>query len=186
MSAAQQLLGGPPNINPTNADGSNDIKYEVSKGLAQTTQKLFVPQNNTAIELLGEDNFIVLTPTGEQKQIKSEDSITPEMMESMGSYFLSSPPQGGFPCPKFMEFADVYFKIATGMFGLSLTQQDFMQGFNNMNIGSYIKQLPEYKQAQESKQKGDSQVFDFVAPIIILEGMKFLEDVIYKKIANRN
>ncbi len=186
MSAAQQLLGGPPNINPTNADGSNDIKYEVSKGLAQTTQKLFVPQNNTAIELLGEDNFIVLSPTGVQKQIKSEDSITPEMMESIGSYFLSSPPQGGFPCPKFMEFADVYFKIATGMFGLSLTQQDFMQGFNNMNIGSYIKQLPEYKQAQESKQKGDSQVFDFVAPIIILEGMKFLEDVIYKKIANRN
>jgi hypothetical protein len=61
-----------------------------------------------------------------------------------------------------------------------------MEGFNNMNIGSYIKQLPEYKQAQDSKQKGDSQVFDFVAPIIILEGMKFLEDVIYKKIANKN
>jgi hypothetical protein len=186
MSVAQQLLGGPPNINPTNADGSNDIKYEVSKGLAQTTQKLFVPQNNTAIELLGEDNFIVLSPNGQQKQIKSEDSITPEMMESMGSYFLSSPPQGGFPCPKFMEFADVYFKISTEMFGLPLTQQDFMQGFNNMNIGSYIKQLPEYKQAQESKQKGDSQVFDFVAPIIILEGMKFLEEVIYKKIATIN
>jgi hypothetical protein len=186
MSLAQQLLGGPPNINPTNAEGSNDIKYEVSKGLAQPTEKLFVPTNNTAIELLGEDNFVVLSPNGQQKQIKSEDSMTPEMMESMGSYFLSSPPQGGFPCPKFMEFADVYFKISTGMFGLPLTQQDFMQGFNNMNIGSYIKQLPEYKQAQESKQKGDSQVFDFVAPIIILEGMKFLEDVIYKKIANKN
>jgi hypothetical protein len=105
------------------------------------------------------------------------------MMESIGSYFLASPPQGGMPCPRFMDFADVYFKIATGMFGLPLTQQDFMQGFNNMNIASYIKQLPEYKLAQESKQKGDSQDFDFVAPLIILEGMKFLEDVIYKKIA---
>jgi hypothetical protein len=82
-----------------------------------------------------------------------------------------------------MEFADVYYKIATGMFGLPLTHDDFIQGFNNMNIGSYIKQLPEYKMAQESKQKGDSQSFDFIAPIIILEGMKFLEDVIYKKIA---
>ncbi len=183
MSVAQQLLSGPPNINPTNADGSKDIKYEVSKGLAQTTQKLLVPQNNTAIELLGEDNFIVFLPNGQQKQVKSGDSITPEMMESIETYFLSSPPQAGFSCPKFMEFADVYFKIATGMFGLPLTQQDFMQGFNNMNIGSYIQQLPEYKQAQESKQKGDSEVFDFVAPIIILEGMKFLEDVIYKKIA---
>lgn len=183
MALAQQSLGGPPNINPTNADGAKEIKYEVSKGLAQTTQKLFVPQNNIAIELMGEDNFIVLTPAGQQKQIKSEDSITAEMMESIGSYFLSSPPQGGLPCPRFMDFADVYFKIATGMFGLPLTQQDFMQGFNNMNIASYIKQLPEYKSAQDSKQKGDSQVFDFIAPIIILEGMKFLEDVIYKKIA---
>jgi len=183
MAMAQQLLGDRPNINPTNNAGSKDIKYEVSKGLAQTTQKLYVPKNNTAIELVGEDNFIVLTPAGQQKQIKSEDSITAEMMESIGSYFLSSPPQGGFTCPKFMEFADVYFKIATGMFGLPLTQQDFMQGFNDMNIGSYIKQLPEYKMAQESKQKGDSQVFDFIAPIIILEGMKFLEDVIYKKIS---
>jgi hypothetical protein len=183
IQSAQQLLSGPPNINPTNSEGSLDIKYEVSKGLAQTTQKLFVPQNNVAIELLGEDNFIVLTASGQQKQVKSEDSITPEMMESIGSYFLASPPQGGMPCPRFMDFADVYFKIATGMFGLPLTQQDFMQGFNNMNIASYIKQLPEYKLAQESKQKGDSQEFDFVAPLIILEGMKFLEDVIYKKIA---
>lgn len=183
IQSAQQLLSGPPNINPTNSEGSLDIKYEVSKGLAQTTQKLFVPQNNVAIELLGEDNFIVLTASGQQKQVKSEDSITPEMMESIGSYFLASPPQGGMPCPRFMDFADVYFKIATGMFGLPLTQQDFMQGFNNMNIASYIKQLPEYKLAQESKQKGDSQEFDFIAPLIILEGMKFLEDVIYKKIA---
>lgn len=186
MNIAQQLLGDAPKINPTNAEGSNNIKYEVSKGLAQTTQKLFVPQNNIAIELLGEENFIVLTPSGQQKQIKSEDSITPEMMESIDSSFFSAPPQGAFPCPKFMDFADVYFKIATGMFGLPLTQQDFMQGFNNMNIGSYIKQLPEYKQAQESKQKGESKVFDFVAPIIILEGMKFLEDVLYKKIAVKN
>ena len=185
MSLAQQMLGGPPIINPTNTAGSKDIKYEVSKGLAQTTQKLFVPQNNVAIELLGEDNFIVITKTGQQKQIKSEDSITPEMMESIGSYFLSSPPQGGSVCPKFMEFADVYFKTVTGEFGLPLTQQDFMNGFNNMNIGSYIKQLPEYKMAQESKRTGDSQEFDFIAPIIILEGMKFLEEVIYKKISNK-
>ena len=183
IQTAQQLLSGPPNINPTNSEGSRDIKYEVSKGLAQTTQKLFVPQNNIAIELLGEDNFIVLTASGQQKQIKSEDSITPEMMENIGSYFLSSPQQGGMPCPRFMDFADAYFKISTGMFGLPLTQQDFMQGFNNMNIASYIKQLPEYKLAQESKQKGDSQEFDFIAPLIILEGMKFLEDVIYKKIS---
>jgi len=181
MQKAQELLGGPPIINPTNTDASKDIKYEVSKGLAQTTEKLYVPQRNSAIELVGEENFIVLTPTGQQKQIKSEDSITPEMMESIGSYFLPSPPQGSPPCPRFMEFADVYFKIAS-RFGLPMTPAEFMQGFNNMNIGSYIKQLPEYKEAVESKQKGQTKVFDFIAPIIILEGMKFFEDVLLKKI----
>ena len=183
IKKAQELLGGPPIINPTNSDGSKDIKYEVSKGLAQTTEKLYVPQNNAAIEIVGEENFIVLTPTGQQKQINSEDSITPEMMECIGSYFLSSPTQGNAACPRFMDFADVYFKIATSMFGLPMTPQDFMNGFNNMNIGSYIKQQPEYKLAMDSKQKGESKVFDYVAPIIILEGMKFLTDVILKKIS---
>jgi hypothetical protein len=183
IEKARELLGGPPIINPTNEDGSKDIKYEVSKGLAQTTEKLYVPQNNSAIELVGEENFIVLTSTGQQKQIKSEDTITNEMMESIGSYFLPSPPHGSQPCPRFMDFADLYLKIASGMFGLPMTPQDFMQGFNNMNIGSYIKQLPEYKMAIESKQKGESKRFDYVAPIIILEGMKFLEDVILKKIS---
>ncbi|MFA7081512.1 MAG: hypothetical protein WC135_02760 [Bacteroidales bacterium] len=183
MQKAKDCLGGPPNINPTNNDSNGNIKYEVSKGLAQDTEKLFVPKNNVAIELIGEDNFIVLTSNGEQKQIKSEDSITPEMMESIGSYFLSSPSQGNPPCPKFMDFADAYFNIATTMFGLPLSKQDFLEGFNNMNIGSYIRQLPEYRMAQESKQKEGSSEFDFVAPIIILEGMKFLEDVILKKIS---
>jgi len=181
MQKAQELLGGPPNINPTNTDGSKDIKYEVSKGLAQTTQKLYVPQNNSAIELVGEDNFIVLTSTGQQKQIKSEDSITHEMMESIGSYFLPSPPHGAPPCPRFMDFADIFFKTASN-FGLPMSPQDFIQGFNNMNIGSYIKERPDYKMAVESKQKGETKVFDYVAPIIILEGMKFLEEVILKKI----
>lgn len=184
MQKAKEFLGGPPNLNPTNNDSNDNIKYEVSKGLAQDTSKLFVPKNNVAIELIGEDNFIVLTSNGEQKQIKSEDSITPEMMESIGTYFLSSPSPGNPPCPKFMDFADAYFNIATTMFGLPLTKQDFLQGFNNMNIGSYIRQLPEYKMAQESKQKEGSSAFDFVAPIIILEGMRFLEDVILKKISN--
>lgn len=183
INKAQKLLGGPPIINPTNADSSADIKYEVSKGLAQTTEKLYVPQNNSVIELVGEDNFLILTSAGQQKQIKSEDSLTYEMMENIGSYFVPSPPLGSPPCPRFMEFADVYYKIATGMFGLPLSQQDFMQGFNNMNIGSYIKQLPEFKMAMENKKKGDG--FDYVAPIIILEGMKFLEEVILKKIGKR-
>jgi hypothetical protein len=37
--------------------------------------------------------------------------------------------------------------------------------------------MPEFKEAKKNK-KG----FDFVAPIIILEGMKFLENILLQKI----
>ena len=103
------------------------------------------------------------------------------MMEFLGSAFISSPQPGQPSCPKFMEFANIYFQVATGMFGLKMTQQDFMQGFNSMNINSYIKNLPEYRLAADNKS---SDKFDFVAPIIILEGMKFMEDVLLKGISN--
>jgi len=52
---------------------------------------------------------------------------------------------------------------------------------NNLNIDSYIRSMPEFRQAQKNKSEGDS--FDFVAPIIILEGMKFYEDYLIKNIS---
>ena len=51
-----------------------------------------------------------------------------------------------------------------------------------MNISSYIKQQKEYKDALKTKSERPDIEFDYVAPIIILEGMKFFEDVILKKI----
>ena len=55
-----------------------------------------------------------------------------------------------------------------------------MMGFQAMNgIGSYIKKLPEYRKAlQEKAQHG----FGFVAPIIIIEGMKFYDEVLLPKL----
>ena len=45
-----------------------------------------------------------------------------------------------------------------------------MDGFQNMNISDYVTLMPEYQQASKN-EKG----FDFVAPIIVLEGMKFFD-----------
>jgi hypothetical protein len=81
-----------------------------------------------------------------------------------------------------MDFAGIFFQVASSLFGLKMTQQDFLTGFQNININSYIKSLPEYKQATESYQKGESNKFDYVAPIIILEGMKFMEEYLLKGI----
>lgn len=188
MQIAQSLLfpggymGGPPiRINPTNEDGGKNLKYEVSKGLAYPPEKLLIPKNNEAIEILGEEGF-KLVRNGQMQAMPYDSSITSEMMENIGTAFMSSPQPGQHACPKFIEFASIYFQTATGMFGLDIPQDTFMKGFNTMNINSYIKNLPEYRTAVENKKSGK---FDFVAPIIILEGMKFMEDVILKGISKK-
>ena len=50
-----------------------------------------------------------------------------------------------------------------------------------MNIVDYIKLTPEYRMGKKNLQ--DGKTFGFVSPIIILEGMKFLEHVLLKKIS---
>lgn len=169
-------------INNQKADNNSDVKYEVSKGLAIPTYQtqLFVPKNKTAIEVLGEENFCVVSPNGEVKYLEASNSITTQMMEHLGSNFVSLPPAGKLPCPRFMDFADLYYKVASNMFGLKMSQIDFMNGFNDMNIENYIKGEKDYIDAQ--KRKSENKEFDYVAPIIILEGMKFFEKHLLKAI----
>ena len=82
-----------------------------------------------------------------------------------------------------MEFAGIFYQVATAVFGLKMSPDVFKNGFQNMNIDAYIRTMPEYYAAVNEKQKGAK--FDFVAPIIILEGMKFYDDVLVKGIARQ-
>ena len=171
------------NINTQKKDNNADVKYEVSKGLAIPTHitPILVPKNKEAIEILGEENFCVIAPSGELKYLNYGNSITPEMMEYIGEYFISSPQQGQQPCPRFMDFADLFFRVASSMFGLKMSQADFMNGFQDMNIESYVKEDPDFIEAQRRK-KEEQKKFDYIAPIIILEGMKFFEKHLLKGI----
>jgi hypothetical protein len=171
------------NINSQRKVNNTDVKYEVSKGLAIPTHitPILVPTNKDAIEILGEDHFCVISSSGQMKYLEYSNSITPEMMEHIGDYFISSPPAGQHPCPKFMDFADLFFNVASTMFGLKMSPADFMKGYQDMNIESYIKQDPDFIEAQKKKNE-EQKKFDFVAPIIILEGMKFFENHLLKGI----
>lgn len=169
--------GGPPIIiNPTNQMNSRNLKYEVSKGLAHITNRLLVPEKDGAREILGEENFVIVK-NGKMTPLPFDASITPEMMENLGSLFMSSPPPGKPACPKFMEFASVFFQVAKGVFGLKMDESDFMTGFQKMNINSYIKTRPDYNIAKQNPKSAQSP-FGFVAPIIILEGMQFMEETL--------
>jgi hypothetical protein len=48
-----------------------------------------------------------------------------------------------------------------------------------MSITGYVQNMPEFRSAtREAQQSG--KPFDFVAPIIILEGMKFYDNTLLK------
>ena len=178
LEEAQLHLQGPPIFQDRMADNSEDVKYEVAKGLAANTDKLFVPDiKQKPLELIGEEGFLIFDKNNNQIKLDSSDTITTNLLESIGNKFIFNPTDPSIPCPRFMQFAQLYYQVVTNMFGFNATIDDFMNGFKNMNITDFIKLTPEYKEA-----KNNPKGFDFVAPIIILEGMKFYEDVILKKL----
>lgn len=190
MAEAQKLLYGPPVIH-LNSQSSADNKFEVSKGLAMASLQaadggLMVPGENQAIEILGEDGFTIRTKDGEEVPLKFDNSVTAEFMEHLGTYFMAPMNADGQPtCKRFMDFTNVFFNYATHLFRFDqiVTRTDFMNSFINMNIGNYIKGLPEYRKAQQERQQHG---FDFVAPVIILEGMKFYDEVLLPKLNHNN
>jgi hypothetical protein len=171
------------NLNPTNQDDSRNVKYEVSKGLAYPCGKLLVPKNNIAIEILGEEGFLLKKPNEPTVALNYDDSITPEMLENINDSFTHFINPNVHPCPKFRDFAEIFYNYATTIFGLKMNQDDFQQAYVNMNINSYIKSLPEYAAATLKRKESTDRPFEFIAPIIILEGMKFYDDFLLKGIS---
>lgn len=173
---AGKILRAAPEIS-FGSENSSDVKYEVAKGLASPDLRTLYMQNPelTPLEIIGEEGFVVKTKDGEI-ELSSDSTITAEMMGSINGDFVLRPKNPNFACPRFVEFAKYYFSVASKSFKLPLTQEDFMQGFRQMSITDYIKNTPEYNKARKN-----TDGFDYVAPIIILEGMYFLEEVILKK-----
>ena len=180
MEVAGPLLGGQPLFNhPKTRAADSEIKCEVAKGLAIRTERMAVPSNNEAMEILGEEGFVLMNGNGEETPLSAGIEITTQMMEQMGRQFMFSPK--GDPCPRFKQFGQIFHGYATQFFGFKMTPQQFIQALENLNIDSYIRSMPEFRQAQKNKSDGDE--FDFVAPIIILEGMKFYEDHLIKNLS---
>lgn len=167
-------------INEIKLDDNADVKYEVSKGLARPTDKILVPKEKKAIEILGEDGFYMYNPNGNKEKLDFSNSITNEMMEHMGSLFIKYNEPNSPPCPRFMDFADLFYKVSSSMFGFNMKQEEFISGFNNMNIEAFIRQDPDYIMAQ--KKRKESKQFGYVAPIFVMEGIKFFEEKILKAV----
>ena len=158
-------------IEPTN---DKYVKAEVSFGLSGT---LDVRSTNDAIsELVGEDGFDY---NGEP--VDEIDPVEGRFFQHFGSQF-STPTD----FPRFFAFAQIFRDFSKEYFGFSLPtlQQDIC----GMRLMTYVANLPEYRAAKLAQQASlsdsriEQQEFDFVAPIIILEGMCFLETVLSPKL----
>ena len=174
-----QYLKNWPKLNIDNRDW-REVKYEVSKGLSFEQQdlqhKLLVPKNDEAIEVLGEDGYFIIGTNGKRETLPFDNSITSEMMENIGTYFQAPAEDGQMHCKKFIEFAGVFMQAAKGYFGQEFDLETFRKGFKDMDMNSYISNLPDFRSAR-ANNRGK---FDFVAPIIILEGMKFYDEYLMK------
>jgi hypothetical protein len=179
QSVIAQYLKNWPKLNIDNRDW-RDVKYEVSKGLSFEQQdlqhKILVPKNDEAIEVLGEEGYFIISSDGKRVMLPFDNSITPEMMENIGTYFQAPVEDGQIHCKKFMEFARVFMQAAKGYFGQEFDVEVFKKGFIDMDMNSYISNLPDFRSAR-ANNRGK---FDFVAPIIILEGMKFYDEYLMK------
>ena len=153
---------------------TNHVKFEVSMGLAKESTTLMRPFDCTPIEIIGEEGFTIEDANGNDIQLDADNSITPEMMESLGNKFNGSSSAG----PRFRDFLGLFYKMAQQYFGLRINPSTINNALQDMNLSTYIRNTPEYLHAKRAEQ------FDFVSPILILEGSNFYKDFLLKNIGN--
>lgn len=158
-----------------------EIKYEVSKGLAKGDTILQRPKNPQPSEIIGEEGFEVIGNDNKRRPLEFTNSISPAMINSIGIRFTHG--NSHKQADKFTEFCGFFYKAARQLFNWRVNPQQLEQGCRAMNITSYVQNMPEFRvAAREAKESGTP--FNFVAPIIILEGMKFYDTTLLNLLAN--
>lgn len=95
-------------------------------------------------------------------------------MASLGDKFYGSSSAG----PRFQDFLNLFYQVTQEFFGMKMNPSVVSNALQNMGLLSYIRDTPEYLHARRAEQ------FDFVSPILILEGSKFYKDLLLKNIGN--
>ena len=156
---------------------SDDTKFEVSKGLAKGDTRLYRPEDDTISEIVGEEGFTVTTGrgNGEQVSLPAFNTFTPEMMSMMGVLF--NPPAGPNQAPRFFDFAGTFYNAGAKILGIKDTMNAIIDGIKRINIVQYAQNQPEFREAKQAAEANNAK-FDYVVPVIILEGMKFYDTLL--------
>lgn len=152
-----------------------DIKYEVSKGLAKGNTALYKPTTQQPSEIIGESGYQLVGNDNQARPVDFTNSITPDMMKFIGVRFnLQS---GANQAAKFTEFCAFFYRAANQLVGWHTNPQELESACRGMNIVAYASQMPEFRAAVEEMNTNNAP-FSFVAPVIIMEGMKFYEQTL--------
>jgi hypothetical protein len=139
------------------------VKAEVSFGLASTRE--VATATDTISEIIGEDGF-----TFNGSPVLAEHAAEPRFLKGIGSQFAV--PRD---FKRFTEFAKLFQGFSQEFLGIKLPNIE--DDIRAMRLTPYVQNLPEFQLAV--KQGAD---FDYEAPLIVLEGMCFLDTILDKKL----
>lgn len=154
----------------------SDIKYEVSKGLAKGDTKLQRPRTQQPSEIIGESGFELTGNDGIARPVEFTNSITPAMLEQIGIRLRADSTKT--QADKFTEFCGLFYMAARQLFNWQVNPRELEDGCRAKGLSGYVQSIPEYRAAQTEAKGG--RPFGFVAPIIILEGMKFYDETLLR------
>lgn len=163
-----------------NGKSNKDVKFEVSKGLASENGNIEAPKES--FEIFGENGFKGYSADGTVYDYSFDTKLTPEWMRLIGSGFIRQP-QPNSQC--FTQFLSIYVGAIQKVLGIGMDRDEIIRGLEQMRIVQYLTQeVPRFKEAMEryrnDTRPDDQKKFDYVAPIIILEGMKFYDKHLLK------
>ena len=163
---------------------NSDIKYEVSKGLVSNKYSLYEPSGDSTSEIIGEDGFQLEGFNGSVDPLSCINTLVPEMIEKIGINFKPGPMgKSGLECQRFYQFCVIFDGVIRSL-GVEIPNKVYLEGLRGMNIVQYIQNMPEFMEARNTAA-GNNGKFDFVAPIIIIEGMKFYDQYLLNHFSNK-
>ena len=152
---------------------NDDVKFEVSKGLASENGSLMEPTDS--FEIFGENGFRGFSPEGKVYEYAFDTRLTSDWMREIGGYIRQ--PKANCEC--FTQFLSIYGGAVQQILGIVMDVNEMRQGLDHMEIEQYITQeVPRFKEAMARSR--NNQKFDYVAPIIIIEGLKFYDKHLLK------
>lgn len=156
-----------------------NIKYEVSKGLAKGDTILQRPRNQQPAEIIGESGFELVGQDNTPRPIEFTNSITPAMLGQIGVRLRADNKQK--QADQFTQFCSFFYNAARQLFNWQVNPAELEAACRDMNISGYVQNMEEFRAAKREAQTGGTP-FSFVAPVIILEGMKFYENTLLRLI----